>query len=195
MGTFIYKIFTLIKKRLKWRFSKNIVIGSGSTKYNGWLSTNKNSFNITIEKNFSNFWKKNSISKLLAEHVWEHLTDTERNNANKNCFNYLKPNGRLRIAVPDGFHPSKDYIDKVKPGGSGKGADEHKILFNYISLKKELEQVGFRVKLLEYWDENGNFNYKNWDLDYGYIERSKNFDPRNQNGELNYTSLIVDAIK
>ena len=123
------------------------------------------------------------------------MDESDRHNANKNCLDYLKPGGKLRIAVPDGFHPSKNYIDKVRPGGIGAGAKDHKILFNYKILKNELENAGFKVDLLEYWDDSGNFNFLNWSIEDGYIERSKNNDPRNNKQKLNYTSLIVDAIK
>ena len=60
---------------------------------------------------------------------------------------------------------------------------------------ERLERSGFTVQLLEYWDENGNFHFVEWADDAGHITRSKRYDERNQNGALNYTSLIVDAKK
>ena len=107
----------------------------------------------------------------------------------------MAPGGTLRIAVPDGYHPDKDYIDWVKVGGNGFGADDHKILYNYYIMKTKLEKVGFKVELLEYWDENGVFHFTDWSSEAGFIRRSKNNDERNQSGKLKYTSLIVDAIK
>ena len=115
--------------------------------------------------------------------------------ANANCYEFLRPGGRLRIAVPDGFHPELGYIEYVRPGGTGIGADDHKVLYNDHSLKKLLEKAGFFVYLLEYWDEHGNFHFKEWSSKDGHIRRSKRYDPRNQNGSLTYTSLIADAIK
>jgi predicted SAM-dependent methyltransferase len=58
-----------------------------------------------------------------------------------------------------------------------------------------LEDVGFRVHLLEYWDEEGQFHFEDWNDDCGHIKRSRRYDKRNQMGKLNYTSLIVDAVK
>jgi predicted SAM-dependent methyltransferase len=126
--------------------------------------------------------------------VWEHLHSDEAEAANSNCFEFLEPGGRLRIAVPDGFHPNAEYIEQVRPGGTGCGAEDHKVLYDYKLMVKQLEKTGFEVSLLEYWDENGTFHYQEWSPIDGPIARSKNYDPRNQGASLVYTSLIVDAI-
>ncbi|MGF2717026.1 class I SAM-dependent methyltransferase, partial [Bacillus cereus] len=57
------------------------------------------------------------------------------------------------------------------------------------------EVAGFQVKLLEYCDENGEFQYNDWNEQGGFIYRSKRFDYRNQDGKLGFASLIVDAVK
>ena len=51
------------------------------------------------------------------------------------------------------------------------------------------------IDLLEYFDEKGEFHYKEWSPHDGMIYRSKRFDERNQNDLFNYTSLILDAKK
>lgn len=171
-------------------------IGSGMFKKDmEWYCTDIDTLDITSSANWRKILFTHRIDNIMAEHVWEHLSDEDSILANKNCYKFLKKNGVLRIAVPDGFHPDKDYIGYVKPGGHGAGAEDHKILYNYISLRDSLVKVGFHVCLLEYWDESGNFHCTNWTDNGGHITRSKRYDPRNQNGSLNYTSLIVDAIK
>ena len=62
-------------------------------------------------------------------------------------------------------------------------------------MTESLVKVGFKVELLEYWDEDGNFHFKNWTNKHGKVKRSKRYDSRNSDGQLNYTSLIIDAIK
>lgn len=57
------------------------------------------------------------------------------------------------------------------------------------------EEAGFEVQILEYCDEDGQFHYEPWDEQDGYIYRSRRFDHRNENGQLGFVSLIVDAIK
>ena len=101
----------------------------------------------------------------------------------------------MRIAVPDGLHPDPAYIDQVKPGGSGSGSDDHKVLYTYKTLSKLLESVGFEIRLLEYFDEEGKFHYSEWSPDDGMIRRSSRFDQRNTVVPNAYTSLILDALK
>lgn len=172
-----------------------VIIGSGYTRYKNWIHTDIDTFNILKETNWSRYFKKNSIDNLLAEHVWEHLTEEEAKLAFEYCYEYLKPGAALRIAIPDGYHSSPDYIERVKPGGTGDGADDHKVLYNYQLLTEWLKNVGFEVKLLEYFDENGSFHKNAWSSEQGYIKRSADNDSRNTGGKLVYTSLIVDAVK
>jgi predicted SAM-dependent methyltransferase len=131
----------------------------------------------------------------LAEHVWEHLDKNQGRIAAEYCFQYLKPGASLRLAVPDGLHPDPTYIAYVNVGGNGPGAVDHRVLYDYRSLQSMLEGLGFRVKLLEYFDVNGKFQTVPWENKDGPIERSLANDPRNVDGQPNYTSLIVDAIK
>ena len=132
---------------------------------------------------------------MLAEHVWEHLTIDQGLEAAQRCFEYLKPGGYLRVAVPDGFHPDELYRHRVRPGGSGAGADDHRVLYNHITLADIFEKAGFRVDLLEYFDSEGKFHFVDWNPEDGKINRSWRFDRRNEDGATNYTSIILDAYK
>jgi predicted SAM-dependent methyltransferase len=183
------------RERLRFRLAQKIILGSAGLPYPGWLLTEKDSLDITNRDSFAQYWKPNSRSIFLAEHVWEHLTEDEVERANANCFEFLRWGGRLRIAVPDGLHPDPEYIEYVRPGGTGAGADDHKVLYNYQLMREQLRKAGFEVSLLEYWDEHRNFHFQEWLSSDGYIDRSKDHDERNQGGTLAYTSLIVDAIK
>ena len=68
-------------------------------------------------------------------------------------------------------------------------------MYDYRTLSALLEKVEFRVRLLEWFDEQGKFHHKDWDVAEGFIMRSTRFDPRNSTNPTAYTSLIVDAIK
>ena len=182
-------------KRLRFHFAQKIILGSAGILFPGWLTTDKSSLDILKYDDFQYYWQPNSRSKFLAEHVWEHFDENEVRQANDNCFEFLQSGGKLRLAVPDGFHPDPEYLEKVRPGGTGEGAEDHKILYNYQSLTDLLEDSGFRINLLEYWDESGQFHFQEWSSEEGHIRRSMHYDSRNQNGSLTYTSLIVDAIK
>ena len=173
-----------------------IVVGTSGIYEQGWIPTEVHFLNLLQEKDWEKYFLDGSISNILAEHVWEHLSFDDGCIAARTCFRFLKKGGgTLRIAVPDGFHPSPAYIDMVKPGGSGAGADDHKLLYNYKSMTQMLEQAGFKVNYLEYFDENGEFHAQNWDIGAGFINRSIRYDRRNVDGKPNYTSLIVDAVK
>ena len=183
----------------KWKLltspSKRIVIGASGIHDFGWIPAEENFLNLLKQDDWEHFFRPNSIDAMLAEHVWEHLTLTEGLLAAKVCFRYLKHGGHIRIAVPDGLHPNSEYIEWVKVKGIGVGADDHKVLYTYKTLKQIFEDAGFQVVLHEYFDESHKFYYQEWSTQDGTIQRSKRFDIRNENGTLSYTSIILDAIK
>ena len=175
--------------------AKRIVVGAARTVYPGWISTDRATLDLLKREDFVRHWALDSREAFLAEHVWEHLTAEQGRQAAANCFQFLQPGGRLRIAVPDGLNPDPEYREHVRPGGSGPGANDHKMLYTAATLKALLESAGFTCTLLEYWDEAGHFHATEWDANQGHIMRSRRFDPRNQGGTLRYTSLIIDAVK
>ncbi len=172
-----------------------IVVGASNVFEKGWTPTEYDFLNLLKEEDFKNFFGGPKIDAILSEHVWEHLTEAEGQIGFQNCYNFLKKGGYLRIAIPDGFHPDPKYIEMVKVGGTGAGADDHKVLYNYKMLQTNLEKCGFKVNFLEYFDEKGEFHFVDWDKEKGMVHRSKRYDDRNKDGKLNYTSLIVDAVK
>ncbi len=172
-----------------------IVVGAGDIYQKGWLPTDIHQLNILKVHDWKKYFELNSIDIILAEHVWEHLTETDGRLAAENCYKFLRVEGYLRLAVPDGYHPDAEYRRYVSPGGTGPGADDHKVLYTVDSLTKLLTSVGYKVRPLEYFDANGKFHYNEWDERDGKIHRSKRFDERNSGGELKYTSVIIDAIK
>ena len=125
----------------------------------------------------------------------EHLTKNELELMILNFQKYSTNEINIRIAVPDGFHKDREYIDKVKPGGTGEGAEDHKNLFNYKSLAGLFEAQNFKAILVEYWDEGGNFHAGYSNDENGYVLRSFINDSRNSDGIPHYTSLIVDFRK
>ncbi|TLV00954.1 class I SAM-dependent methyltransferase [Dyadobacter luticola] len=173
----------------------NMVVGSMYSVYKGWIHSDIETLNLLKKSDWEKYFEENSIDKILAEHVWEHLTPEEGKLAFKNCYTFLKSGGRLRVAVPDGYNPFEEYIDYVKPGGTGNGADDHKILYNYQLMSGFLQDIGFKVVPIEYYDEQGKFHKNPWNPEDGMIRRSADHDARNKDGKLVYTSLIIDAFK
>lgn len=204
---------------------KRIVIGAWGRYDSGWIPTQRDFLNLLEPAQWERSFEPNSVEAMLAEHVWEHLTEEEGLAAARTCYKYLRPGGYLRVAVPDGLHPDPTYVDLVKAGApttAGEGdvsrkpartagpdgnAANHKALYTYKSLSQLFERAGFRVDLYEYFDEAGTFHCRDWDSKAGTIWRSKRFDPRNKSGHLasvypgslddylSYSSIILDAVK
>jgi len=172
-----------------------IVVGSSGVFEGGWIPTDIDLLNLLNESDWAALFGRRTIDAILAEHVWEHLTEEQGLLAAQHCHRFLRPGGRLRIAIPDGLHPDPAYIEHVRVGGSGPGADDHKVLHTWKTLSAMLQKAGFKAQLLEYWDESAQFHHTDWSPEDGMIHRSRRFDPRNTDGALRYTSLIIDGIK
>ncbi|WP_202797436.1 class I SAM-dependent methyltransferase [Chthoniobacter flavus] len=169
-----------------------VVIGAGSTEFSGWVSTDLESLDVTLPQSWKRLFRTDSIDRLLAEHIYEHLDEAECRKSFRECFRYLKPGGLLRIAVPDGHRRDSAYVAEVSPPKDG-----HKMLFTVESLRSLLEEAGFQVTPLEYFDASEQFHHSAWDPADGMIRRSLPFDTQEafRIGPLHYTSLIMDARK
>jgi|ERR1017187_3655228 predicted SAM-dependent methyltransferase len=200
----LYHIFTLFDKQLallKWSgwVKKNnkikIIIGASKTDYVGWFQTEHYYLDLTKRNDFVKMFSQKKINYILAEHVLEHLTDDALESMLVNFSEFTDDDINIRIAVPDGFHTNPNYIENVRPNGSGAGCDDHKNLFTYKSLSELFEKAGFKAHPIEYWDEHGTFHKGYTNDEKGYIKRSFINDKRNSSGNPVYTSLIVDYTK
>jgi predicted SAM-dependent methyltransferase len=197
------KLIPLIRfwKYLSWKYylktsdSINLIVGAGPFKFKGWFSTDIATLDVTNESHFKKYFKRKKINKVLAEHVLEHLTNEELELMVKHLYKYSDDDINIRIAVPDGFHKEENYINTVKPGGTGEGAEDHKNLFNYKTLSSLFENQDFVSYPKEYWDEEGEFHTTYTNDDFGKIRRSFINDDRNKDKVPHYTSLIVDFKK
>ena len=169
-------------------------VGPPGTCFAGWLCTSVSTLDALEISDWHNIFRPASVHTILAEHVIEHWTMDQFCSFLGIAEEFLSPNGFIRIAVPDGLHPDAAYIESVKPGGSGPGATDHKVLYNYRTLSRLISDRGFNCNLLEYFDEKGQFHPTQWNVAAGFVERSEHHDPRNQERPLSYTSLIVDCI-
>jgi len=187
--------YAILRKKLQTQilFSKEVklIIGSAQISYPNWIESDKNTLDICNYHDFKKVLNGKKINILLAEHVLEHIELDDLQLALKNIYQFLESGGCFRIAVPDGLHPDPNYIKNVQIG-----CDDHKHLFDYQQLSDLLTHNGFRPRLIEYWDQHQSFHtvYKDQD-GFGHIRRSFINDDRNSNGNPNYTSLIIDAIK
>ena len=168
-------------------------VGEPGTAYAGWLCTDISTLDALDPNDWRRIFPPASLSTILAEHVIEHWTKDQFRSFLGIVREFLLPGGVVRIAVPDGLHPSAEYIESVRPGGTGPGADDHKVLYNYRTLDQVVRQAGFAGTLLEYFDEQAQFRRTSWNVDDGLIQRSELHDSRNKESPLAYTSLIMDC--
>ena len=122
-----------------------IVLGTGTTRFPGWVCTDIYTLDVTNGNHWVQLFKVEEISHLLAEHVFEHLSESECRTAFHLCHHYLQPGGLLRVAVPDGYRRDDKYVEEVAPPHHG-----HKILFTVDTLASMLEDAGFHVQPLQF---------------------------------------------
>jgi predicted SAM-dependent methyltransferase len=184
-------VSSMAGKPRPWR----VIVGAGRTSQPGWIATTPPLLDLLKPATWEAFLEGGKVDAILAEHVWHMLAWDDAYFAARVCRHYLADDGHLRIAVPDGFHPDLEYLDWVRPNGLGPSAPAHRTLYDYRKLTAQLEDAGFQVELLEYFDEHRHFHQRNWEPTDGYVRRSSRFDERNAAGPQKYSSLIVDARK
>jgi predicted SAM-dependent methyltransferase len=175
-----------------------VIIGAGQQAWLGWIATQGDELNLLQREQWNRAFGERRIDVLLCEHVWEHLTEEEGRTAATLCYDFLKPGGYIRCAVPDANFRNQAYQQMVQVGGPGPAdhpVSDHKIVYDYRLFTSVFTAAGFTVDLLEYCDENGRFHFNYWNPADGPIFRSLRSDPRNQNGALGFVSLIIDAVK
>lgn len=185
-----------LRRSLSAAPSPRLVIGAAGIAQPGWIATDRDQLDLLQPESWAELLQPGSVDAMVAEHVWEHLSLDDGRRAAETCWRFLRPGGRLRIAVPDGWHPDPAYRDFARPQGLAPGADDHRVLYTLPTLRTMLEGVGYVVRPLEHFDERGEWHETAWSSDDGHIRRSRRFDPRNESGSLRrVTSLIVDAFK
>ena len=175
-----------------------IAIGAGAQRWPGWIPTQQAELDLLDPTSWERYLAGRRPDALLCEHVWEHLTAAEARVAAATCFQFLRPGGYLRCAVPDANFPDAEYQRNAQPGGPGPAdhpAADHKIVYDYRRFVAVFAAVGFTVDLLEWCDESGRFHFNYWDPAEGPVYRSLRSDHRNADGKLGFVSLILDARK
>ena len=198
---FLYK-FRFFKLKLAIYLKKDIkiIIGAALTSQEGWYSTNEGWFDVSNSKHWNRLFNKNTtLSNVMSEHVFEHLTEQEMETSISLIHKYLKKNGILRIAVPDGNNPDPEYRLNTGINGIGPDAVDHKQFITYEFIKYHLEKIGFECEIKEGYLANGQLIINNIEDNLGYIMRSRSNSSNNITKRWLFndasTSLIVDAIK
>jgi len=177
-----------------------VIVGAAETKQNGWYSTNEQWLDITKEADWQGvFQGKPLLSHVVAEHVFEHLTKEQCAEAFRLIFAHLIDEGRVRIAVPDGYNQDPVYLKHVGIKGIGDDAADHKQLLNADTLMAFMEKAGFETQHIEGYTKDGELVQAPYKTEDGFIMRSRAKGAVQDNSPWAFpdsnTSLIVDGVK
>lgn len=189
-----------IQSALKTDGSFKIIVGAAETYQPGWYSTNEQWLDITAADHWNRLFKgRTCLTHVVAEHVFEHLTPEEAQNALKNIYNHMEPNGRVRIAVPDGYNPDPVYLKHVGINGIGDDAADHKQLLTVDSLTALIKEAGFTPVPIEGYNAQGQLVQAPYNPEDGFIMRSRANADEEKMKKWHFpdaeTSLIIDGIK
>lgn len=191
-------------------FPIKLVVGASGDRYPGWISTEESYFDITNEDHWDKYfhydqpvWNEKTekwesepmpvISRILAEHVFEHLDEIAIEHTLKLMHKYLVIGGRIRIAMPDPLHTNKKYLEYIRDP-----IHNHITELSAIQLARKIKAAGFEnVQIKEGFNDAGFFNVSTWYRVDGYVKRSFWYDARNMlmDDGILWTSVIVDGIK
>lgn len=190
----------VIKQALKSEETLKIIVGAAETYQDGWYSTNEQWLDITNAEHWRElFVGRVCLTHVVAEHVFEHLTYEESEEALKQIYNHMLLGGRMRIAVPDGYNPDPVYLKHVGIGGIGDDAADHKQLLNVDVLTRLFEDGGFKARHLEGYKADGTLVQEDYSTQDGYIMRSRMHCDEAVRAKWAFpdadTSLIVEGFK
>ena len=200
---FIYYRFRYIKLKIYLIVTNNkvdLILGAALTNQKGWFSTNEGWLDISKQEDWERlFNSKQRVRRVVAEHVFEHLTLDDMRNSLKLIYQNMVYGGSLRIAVPDGNNPNDEYRKHCGINGIGADAKDHKQFITFELLSEEVSKAGFQFNLIEGYLKNKKLISKKYNNELGYVIRSrKNKINNNKKGwefiDSN-TSLILDCFK
>ena len=135
----------------------------------------------------------NSVDLIYASHLFEHVMRKDVDSVLKEWYRVLKPNGILRLAVPDFEALVKIYqeykdIEMILGPVQGRGPPNqlHYMIYDFRYLKKRLEIVGFRKVRRWNWKE---------ELPEDFDDFSKSYFPHMDFEDGMLISLNVEAMK
>jgi len=119
-------------------------------------------------------FKDNSVDLIYTCHVLEHFRRNQIENVLKEWYRVLKPGGTLRIAVPDFEKLVEVYLNTKNlqlilgplVGRQDYPENTHYIVFDYLSLSKFLEKVGFKNIHKYDWRETIHKDYDDFSQAY-----------------------------
>jgi len=160
-----------------------------------YSKTNFDSFYFKKGDKFN--FKDNAYDYIFSEHFFEHLFLDEAIDLFNECYRILKPNGAMRIVVPDAdLRPTPEKIGFPGDRYEWNQPRKHKTRWSIYSITPVLELSGFKVVPIKNYNSDSTLYDKTKNLPLK--EHSKLLD-KEMISKIDYikrhNSLIVDAIK
>ena len=172
-------------------------LGCGKVHIPGFVNIDQydnDSVNVVDDVKKLSKFQSNSVDLIYAAHVLEHFTRWEYKDVLRRWKELLKPNGILRIAVPDFEVISKYYI-KTKDINTIKGTlyghqdyvgNYHYWCWDFIAMKNDLESVGFK--------DIKRYDWRN--TDHSHIDDySQSYQPHMDKDNGTLLSLNIECVK
>ncbi len=160
-------------------------LGCGNRKIYGFINVDiRNDVNPDLCADItqmSSFYKKDAIDVIYACHVLEHfplkpfkMSQKTYKDVLKDWYHVLKPGGILRLSIPN-LKAVFDYYNKtqdLKPlmsfiyGGEKHDFDFHYHGWDFESLTKDLEEIGFKEVKLYDWRKTEHFYVDDYSQSY-----------------------------
>ncbi len=160
-----------VREKIKTKNSAKLHIGCGTVYKEGWINIDNNSdgniqmLDLNWDLRNPLPFDDNSIDYIFNEHFLEHLTVEEGQRALKDFLRVLKPQGIMRIAMPDlesivAIYNDPNWKEKLMPflNKFGLGFIEsraelininfrawgHQWLYDWEELERRLKQAGYK---------------------------------------------------
>lgn len=141
-----------------------------------------------------NKFEKESVELIYASHVLEHIGRRQYMDVLKRWYDVLKPNGILRIAVPD-FEKIVEHYNENKDllilrgllyGGQTYPQNYHYCIWDFKTLSNDLKTIGFKDVYRYDWRKTEHAEIDDYSQSYlPHMDK--------ENGRL--MSLNIEAIK
>ena len=141
--------------------NRNVHLGCGTKYLNGWINVDiLDTLKCDIYADLNQIeFPDDSIERVYACHVLEHLTESDALQLLKKIFAWLRDNGEIYLAVPDFYEINKRYtlhqnLAELRGLILGGGKDEydiHKSIYDQKKLKEFLEDAGFNSVIRYDW--------------------------------------------
>lgn len=167
----------------------------------GLINNNAHLYNINCDITRGHKLKDNSVDIYQSEDVFEHIEYEKLIFTINDIYRILKPNGLLRISIPD--YNQKLILNRClkkngkiifDPNGGGEYKDGKVINGGHVwfptidNVKKLLDKSKFtKINYLQYYDNEHNPHHQEINYNMGYIKRT----PRYSNKH----SIVIDCFK